>query len=126
MGIEFNHTIVKVRDKAEAAEFFGGILGLGPPSTYGPFLCLETANGVSLDFSDTEGEPSPVHYAFLVSEDEFDQIFERLGGRGVDYWADPFLRRPGEINRNDGGRGVYWLDVNGHVLEAITRPYGSV
>jgi catechol 2,3-dioxygenase-like lactoylglutathione lyase family enzyme len=125
MPVQFNHTIIKVRHKAEAAKFFAETLGLGPVTSYGPFLCLETANGVSLDFADTEGEPSPIHYAYLVEEDDFDGIHARLREQSVDYWADPFLREPGEINHNDGGRGVYWLDPNGHVLEAITRPYGS-
>ena len=65
------------------------------------------------------------HYAFLVSEAEFDEIFGRIQARGLPYWADPAHRRSGEINRNDGGRGVYWNDPNGHYLEIITRPYGS-
>ena len=68
---------------------------------------------------------SPQHYAFLVSEPEFDGIHERILERGLDHWADPGRTRPGEINRNDGGRGVYFLDPDGHVLEALTRPYGS-
>ena len=65
------------------------------------------------------------HYAFLVSEEEFDRIFERIQTRGLPYWADPAHRQPGSINRHDGGRGVYWNDPNGHYLEIITRPYGS-
>ena len=125
MPVQFNHTIIKVRDKAEAAKFFADTLGLGPATTYGPFLCLETANGVSLDFADTEGEPSPIHYAFLVDKADFDAILARLREQSVDYWADPFLREPGEINHNDGGRGVYFQDPAGHYLEILTRPYGS-
>ena len=65
------------------------------------------------------------HYAFLVGEDEFDALFERLTERGITYYADPHQRQAGEINRHDGGRGVYWLGPDGHVLEAITRPYGG-
>ena len=125
MSVQFNHTIIKVRDKAEAAKFFAETLGLGPVTSYGPFLCLETANGVSLDFADTEGDPVPIHYAFLVSEEDFDAIYGRLRERGIDHWADPFQREPATINHNDGGRGVYWMDPNGHFLEAITRPYGG-
>jgi catechol 2,3-dioxygenase-like lactoylglutathione lyase family enzyme len=67
----------------------------------------------------------PRHYAFLVSEDEFDAIFGRIRAGGLDYWADPFQQQPGEINTHDGGRGVYWHDPDGHVLEIITRPYGG-
>ena len=65
------------------------------------------------------------HYAFLVSDEEFDQIFGRIRERKLEYWADPFKQRRGEINRNDGGRGVYFDDPDGHLLEVLTRPYGS-
>jgi hypothetical protein len=71
------------------------------------------------------GEPVLAHYAFLVSEAEFDEIVARITERGLDYWADPFHRQPNAINTNDGGRGVYWDDPNGSILEIITRPYGS-
>jgi len=125
MSVQLNHTIVRVRDKHEAAEFFADILGLPPATPYGPFLVLNTANSVSLDFADDHGAPVPTHYAFLVTEDEFDAIFARIRSRGLDYWADPSHRRPGRINTNDGGRGLYWDDPNGHTLEIITRPYGS-
>ena len=124
MSVELNHHIVRVRDKEEAARFFAEILGLPPATRYGPFLELKTANGVSLDFADDHGEPVPAHYAFLVSETEFDEIFGRIKERGLGYWADPGHRRPNAINTNDGGRGVYWDDPNGNTLEIITRPYG--
>jgi catechol 2,3-dioxygenase-like lactoylglutathione lyase family enzyme len=125
MSVELNHHIVRVRDKEEAARFFAETLGLPPATRYGPFLELKTANGVSLDFADDHGEPVPAHYAFLVSETEFDEIFGRIKERGLGYWADPGHRRPNAINTNDGGRGVYWDDPNGNILEIITRPYGS-
>jgi catechol 2,3-dioxygenase-like lactoylglutathione lyase family enzyme len=85
----------------------------------------EPNNGVSLDFYESEGEIASQHYAFLITEKEFDEIFTRIGKRGINYWADPGQRRPGEINHHDGGRGVYFEDPNGHLLEIITRPYGS-
>jgi catechol 2,3-dioxygenase-like lactoylglutathione lyase family enzyme len=125
MSVELNHHIVRVRDKEEAARFFAETLGLPPATRYGPFLELKTANGVSLDFADDHGEPVPAHYAFLVSETEFDEIFGRIKERGLGYWSDPGHRRPNAINTNDGGRGVYWDDPNGNILEIITRPYGS-
>jgi catechol 2,3-dioxygenase-like lactoylglutathione lyase family enzyme len=125
MSVQLNHHIVRVRDKEEAARFFAEILGLPPATRYGPFLELKTANEVSLDFADDHGEPVPAHYAFLVSETEFDEIFGRIKERGLGYWADPGHRRPNAINTNDGGRGVYWDDPNGNTLEIITRPYGS-
>jgi catechol 2,3-dioxygenase-like lactoylglutathione lyase family enzyme len=123
MAVQLNHTIVHATDKRRSATFLAEILGLPEPTPFGPFLVVEAANGVSLDFVEEPGEPQ--HYAFLVSEDEFDAIFGRITERGLSYWADPGRRRPGETNTNDGGRGVYWEDPDGHFLEIITRPYGS-
>ena len=125
MPVKLNHTIVRVRDKRESATFFSEILGLAEPVPFGPFLVVNVDNEVSLDFADDHGEPPSQHYAFLVTEDEFDQIFERIRARDLPYWADPGRRRPGEFNTNDGGRGVYWEDPSGHFLEIITRPYGG-
>jgi catechol 2,3-dioxygenase-like lactoylglutathione lyase family enzyme len=125
MAIQLNHTIVRVRDKAESARFLTEILGLDEPTSYGPFLIVQVDNEVSLDFADDHGPVHPQHYAFLVDESEWDEIFGRIRERGLTYWADPVKKRPGEFNTNDGGRGVYWEDPNGHFLEIITRPYGS-
>jgi len=125
MSVQLNHTIVRVRDRHESATFLSEILGLAPPTPYGRFLVVQVDNGVSLDFADDDGPAHPQHYAFLVGESEFDECFGRIRGRGLPYWADPGKRRPGEINTNDGGRGVYWEDPSGHFLEIITRPYGS-
>jgi catechol 2,3-dioxygenase-like lactoylglutathione lyase family enzyme len=125
VSVELNHTIVRVRDKRESARFLADILGLGDPAPFGPFLVVQAGNNVSLDFADDHGPVSPQHYAFLVSEPDFDQIFGRIRDRRLPYWADPGKRRPGEVNTNDAGRGVYWEDPSGHFLEVITRPYAS-
>jgi catechol 2,3-dioxygenase-like lactoylglutathione lyase family enzyme len=122
--VRLNHTIVAARDKRASAAFLSDVLGLGPPTSFGPFCVVELANDVSLDFADDD-EVHPRHYAFLVTEEEFDEVFGRIRARGLEFWADPFEQHPGEINRNDGGRGVYWKDPDGHVLEIITRPYGG-
>jgi catechol 2,3-dioxygenase-like lactoylglutathione lyase family enzyme len=124
MAVQLNHTIVAARDKRASAAFLADLLGLAAPTTYGPFAVVALDNDVSLDFLD-DADVHPRHYAFLVSEAEFDDIFGRIRARGLDFWADPFERSPGEINTNDGGRGVYWNDPDGHKLEIITRPYGG-
>ena len=124
MAVQLNHTIVAARDRWASARFLTEVLGLPPPTAYGPFAVVELSNEVSLDFLD-DAEIHPRHYAFLVTEDEFDEIFGRIRERGLDYWADPFDRQSGEINTHDGGRGVYWYDPDGHKLEIITRPYGG-
>ena len=86
---------------------------------------VTTANGANIDFMNTEGEITSQHYAFLVDEPEFDQIFGRIRKRSLSYWADPAQRQSGDINHHDGGRGVYFEDPDGHLLEVITQPYGS-
>jgi len=126
MSIQLNHTIVWCRDKERSARFVTDMLGLPAAKPFGPFLVADTANGVSLAFLETEdGDVASQHYAFLIREDDFDDVFERIRQRGLEYWADPFQKRAGEINHNDGGRGVYFEDPNGHLLEVITRPYGG-
>jgi catechol 2,3-dioxygenase-like lactoylglutathione lyase family enzyme len=87
-------------------------------------MVVELDNGVSLDFMEKEGAVSPQHYAFLIGEQEFDEAFARIKEKGLTYWPDPARSRANEINHNDGGRGCYFEDPNGHLLEIITRPYG--
>jgi catechol 2,3-dioxygenase-like lactoylglutathione lyase family enzyme len=125
MSVQLNHTIVHATDKKRSAEFLAGLLGLPDPAPYGPFQVVQVTNGVSLDYMDDAGPIHAQHYAFLVAEEEFDQIFERITARGLDYWADPHHQEPGRINTHDGGRGLYWSDPDGHNLEIITRPYGG-
>ena len=125
MTVQLNHTIVWSRDQRRSAQFFVDVFGRPPPVRFGPFLVVEVDNGVSLDYHETDGDIAPQHYAFLVSEADFDAIFGRVVERGLDYWAEPGRTRPGKINHHDGGRGVYFPDPDGHMLEIITRPYGS-
>ncbi|MGH6956230.1 MAG: VOC family protein [Caulobacteraceae bacterium] len=125
MSAQLNHTIVWCRDKQKSADFLARMLGRPEPGSFGPFKVVEMDNGVSLDFHDAEGDIAAQHYAFLVSEADFDAVLARIEAAGLDHWADPARRRAGQINHNDGGRGVYFPDPDGHLLEAITRPYGS-
>lgn len=124
MAIELNHTIVWCRDAHRSASFLAGILDRPEPRVFHHFLVVDLDNGVSLDFLAKEGEVARQHYAFLVPEAAFDAVFARIEAAGP-YWADPARTRPGEINRHDGGRGVYFEDPDGHLLEVITRPYGD-
>jgi catechol 2,3-dioxygenase-like lactoylglutathione lyase family enzyme len=125
MSVRLNHTIVWCRDQEASARFLTELLGLPPAQVFGPFRVVELGNGVSLDYHEQAGEVARQHYAFLVDEAEFDAIFARLRQRGLAYWADPGRQQSGEINRHDGGRGTYFEDPDGHLLEIITRPYGS-
>lgn len=121
---ELNHTIVWCSDKQRSADFLTTILGLPPARTFFHFLVVDLKNGVSLDYYQKDEPVSPQHYAFLVSDDEFDAGFNQINQQGLTYWADPARTRPGEINHHYGGRGVYFADPDQHLLELITRPYG--
>jgi hypothetical protein len=125
MVARLNHTIVAAHDKDAAAMFLTEILGLPAPSLLGPFAVVRVSDDTSLDYMETDGEIVSQHYAFLVSEIEFDEIFGRIRERRMPYWADPGRNERGQINTWDDGRGLYFDDPNGHLLEIITRPYGS-
>jgi catechol 2,3-dioxygenase-like lactoylglutathione lyase family enzyme len=128
VSVTLNHTIVWCRDNKVSARYLTEILGLKGAKPWGPFMVVEMDNGVSLDyhdFYDPDGEILPQHYAFLVTEEDFNVIFGRIQAGGQDYWADPGLSTKGETNDNGGGRGVYFQDPDGHLLEIMTRPYGS-
>ncbi len=123
---DLNHLIVWCSDRRRGAEHVTTMLGLEAPREFaGHFLVVDMGNGVSLDYATMDGDIAPQHLAFLVTEDEFDDIYGRLQTAGIEHWADPSKRSPGAINRHDGGRGVYWEDPDGHLLEIITRPYGA-
>jgi catechol 2,3-dioxygenase-like lactoylglutathione lyase family enzyme len=125
MAVQLNHTIVHARDPEASAAFLADLLGLPAPVPFGPFIVVTADNDVSLDYLQADGPIAAQHYAFLVGDDEFDGVFGRIRERGLSYWADPARLRPGELNRRDGGRGCYFEDPDGHLLEIITRPYGG-
>jgi catechol 2,3-dioxygenase-like lactoylglutathione lyase family enzyme len=125
VSVKLNHTIVHARDQRASADFYAEVFGFGKAKPFGPFLDIDTANEVTLAILGTDEKFEAQHYAFLVSEAEFDRIFDRVRARGFAYWADPGKNQKGEINTHFGGRGVYFEDPGGHLLEIITRPYGS-
>jgi catechol 2,3-dioxygenase-like lactoylglutathione lyase family enzyme len=124
MSVELNHIIIPARDKFASAAFLAGILGLevGPP--WAGFIPLRLSNGVTLDYAESE-DVRPHHCAFLVGEAEFDAALARLRAAGIAFYADFRRDGRGEINHLYGGRGVYFDDPSGHLLELITRPYGE-
>jgi catechol 2,3-dioxygenase-like lactoylglutathione lyase family enzyme len=125
VAAQLNHTIVWCRDKMVSTAYLTGILGLAPATPFADFLVVAFDNHVSMDFYQKPGDIARQHYAFLVSEAEFDAAFARLTAAGAAYWADPAQALSGQINRHWGGRGVYFEDPDGHLLELITKPYGS-
>lgn len=126
MAVKLNHTIVHARDQRASADFYIQVFGFAGPIVFGPFVGVQTGNEVTLDFFQTDEEFDLVHLAFLVSDAEFDQIFDRVKARGLTYWADPGRLQAGRINTHFGGRGVYFCDPDEHLLEIITRPYGAI
>ena len=125
MAVELNHTIVWCTDKARSAGFLAEMLGRPRPRAFLHFLIVDMDNGVSLDFYQQDEKPALQHYAFLIGEAEFDHVLERIRKKSLDHWADPARSQPSQINRHWCGRGVYFEDPDGHLLEVITRPYGD-
>lgn len=121
--VRLDHTIVAATDKRTSAEFFAEVFGLPTPAQTGHFLQVKLSDGRILDFAEPGIDFPGQHYAFLVDDPTFDAIVDRLKAWGIEYWADPQQRHPGEINTNHGGRGVYFLDPAGHYLEALTARY---
>jgi catechol 2,3-dioxygenase-like lactoylglutathione lyase family enzyme len=125
MPIHFNHTIVHSAEREAEATFFTELFGLPPATEGGYFMVVPIADQASFDFAQADGDVAGQHYAFLVSEEDFDGIYGRIVDRGLDHWADPDRSEPGEINHHDDGCGVYFTSPSGHLLEIITRPYGG-
>lgn len=125
MSVSLNHMIVWSSDRHCSARFLADMLGLTAPSRFGHFAVIELDNGVSLDFADHAGPIQQQHLAFVISEEAFDSVLARIRRDSVPHWADPMRASAGVINHNDGGRGVYFADPDDHLLEVITRPYGS-
>ncbi|MHC8313761.1 VOC family protein [Pseudomonas sp. GT1P32] len=121
MSAQLNHTIVWCRNKQISASFLVEILGLPAPEPFGPMLIVKLENGVSLDYYDNDPPIASQHYAFLVSDDDFDAAFARLQARQQAWWADPCKQRPQQINDYGDGRRVYFDDPDGHLLEIFTR-----
>ncbi len=123
MKIELNHTIVAAHDKEQSARFYERILGLKYDGPFGHFAPIRIpVQSLSLDF-DNRTSFQPHHYAFKVGEVEFDDIFERVKAEGLTYGSGPFTTDDMKINQWNGGRGVYFRDPNGHLLETLTSHY---
>lgn len=123
MAVQLNHTVVHAHDRRASAEFLAEVLGLTVGAPLGPFLPIDTGNGVTLDYLQTDDDFTPTHYAFLVPDEEFDTMIDRLKRLRVTYFADPNHSMPGQINHRYQGRGAYFADPSGHNMEILTRPY---
>lgn len=121
MPIVLNHTIVPAHDHEASARFFAQIFGLSYEGPAGHFAPVQVNDTLTLDF-DVRGTFESHHYAFHVSDADFDAIFARIKAEGIPYGSGPRSLDDGQLNTRRGGRGVYFLDPNGHVLELLTRP----
>ncbi|HEY3068259.1 MAG TPA: VOC family protein [Methylomirabilota bacterium] len=122
MTIRLDHTIVPAKDKQASAEFFAEIMGLTVTPGGGHFAPVQINDSLTFDFADADDVGPAQHYAFHVSDAEFDAIFARITGRGLPYGSGPFSHTDGRINHRRGGRGFYFEDPNGHLLEVMTVP----
>lgn len=123
MSISFNHTIIAAKDSEASARFFIELAEARSTQSWGPFTNVQLDDGVMLQFAQPPIDFPPQHYAFLVDDEHFDRIYERITRQGIEHWADPQRTRSGEFNTEHGGRGVYLLDPAGHYIEFITQPY---
>jgi catechol 2,3-dioxygenase-like lactoylglutathione lyase family enzyme len=123
MAVRFNHTIIAAKDRNASARFYRELLEVPEAPSWGVFTNIQLSDGVLIQFAEPPVEIQMQHYAFLIDDDLFDRAYARLVEHGVEHWADPQMRRLGEINDEHGGRGVYFKDPAGHALELITRPY---
>lgn len=122
MTIELDHTIIPAHDKHASAAFLADMLGLAAPEAMGPFVAVALAHGLTLDFADADGPIRPLHFAFRLSEAQFEASFEHVLDLALPYWADPRRSRPGEIAQRGRGRAFYFEDPSGHFFEVLTRP----
>jgi catechol 2,3-dioxygenase-like lactoylglutathione lyase family enzyme len=120
MAITLNHTIVPTHNKEASAQFFADIFGLKVEPPSGHFTVVRVNDTLTFDFDD-RNEFESHHYAFHVSDDEFDKIFARIKEASIQYSSDPMHQNRGHINHRQGGRGFYFYDPNGHNLEVLTR-----
>ncbi len=126
MTVELDHLIVFSRDKRIAAAFLTDMLGLPAPAPNGKFLAVRIGHGLALDFADSSGEVVAQHYAFAVSDPEFDAVIARIRERRLPFWADPQRAQADQIaDRGGGSRAVYFADPSGHWLEVLTRAKDS-
>lgn len=116
MTITLNHTIVPCENKEESAKFYCKIFGFEYVGAFSHFIVVRVNDTLSLDFDNRERFDAN-HYALKVSEQEFDQIFARLETENIPYGSGPMTPDNMDINHNYGGRGVYFRDPNGHLLE---------
>ena len=120
MAIRLDHTIVPARDKAAAAQFFADIFGLTVKPGQGRFAQVQISESLTFDFAEDREVTESHHYAFHISDQEFDAILSRVEARGVLYGSGPFDHQNGEINTRRSGRGFYFQEPNGHLLEVMT------
>jgi catechol 2,3-dioxygenase-like lactoylglutathione lyase family enzyme len=122
MAIILNHTIVAARDKEAAARFFAHIFGLPFKGSGGHFAPVRVNETLTLDFANAEGAIASQHYAFHVSDAEFDAILQRVKGAGLAFGSGPWSLADGKLNDWSGGRGFYFKDPDGHIIELMTVP----
>jgi len=122
MEITLNHTIVPSHNNVESAKFYKDIFGFKFVKEWGHFAVVQVNSTLTLDFL-TKKDFSSIHYAFKVSEQQFDDIFSRIKAANIRFGSQPGALENNEINTLYGGRGVYFKDPSGHVLEIITADY---
>lgn len=124
MSISFDHLIIVSRHHLESSKFFRDLFALPEAESWGPFSNVQLDDGTLIQFASPEvDEVQRQHYAFRVDDKLFDAAYRRLLRWHTEHWADPRMTEPGRVNHGHGGRGVYFLDPSGHLIEVLTRSY---
>lgn len=125
MTLRVEHLLLPSREQQRSARFLADLLDLevteessGSPTAH---FSVVRVGDVTIDYGDMQSF-TPHHVAFAVDDETFDAILGRVQAAGIEYSADPMHRRRGQLNANDGGRGFYVRDPDGHNLEFLTRP----
>lgn len=123
--MELNHTIVWAADPEKSAAFYADVFGLETAELFGGhFLAVRVNGALTFDFAASSRRPAPQHYAFKVTEEEFDKILARIEERALPYWSRPRMTVPDmKVYRHNGGRGVYFHDLDNNGLEILTASY---
>jgi catechol 2,3-dioxygenase-like lactoylglutathione lyase family enzyme len=122
MTITLNHKIVPSRDKQAAARLFAQLFGLSFEGVSGHFAPVRVNETLTLLFDDDVDAFESHHYAFYVDDPEFDAVLQRVQAAGLPFGSAPWSIDDGELNDWNGGRGFYFKDRDGHIIELMTVP----
>jgi catechol 2,3-dioxygenase-like lactoylglutathione lyase family enzyme len=124
MSVQLDHLLVPSLDKLAAARQLAELLGVPwSPTGVGPFAPVYVNDGLTLDFDQWDAPVPRIHFAFRVSEEDFDAILARIQAAGIAYRSLVHGPVDSQVDTAHGGRIVYWNVPDGHQWEMLTVSY---